>query len=190
MKKLLILICLTLSSIAFSQGDNDRYYELFYIKKVQFGDDLIKERTIEFDPGQEFLEAEGIHKIDTIASLSYISRQVIDSLNQIRVGLGLKEIVNYESDEDEYGYTEDALFDFCEKKQTPLMVKDVNYNIDSCYCYRDIVSEISAHKDIMRKVLSKRNKELFVCVITDKETGNYYIYIQVRKLFTFNYFIN
>lgn len=189
MKKLLVFICLTLSSLALSQGDNDHYYEMFYIKKTTIGDNVIKERVIEFDPKQEFLEYEGIHKIDTIASLSYISRQVIDSLNQLRVGLGLKEIVNYESEEDEYGYTEDAIFDFCERKQVPLMVKDVNYDIDSCYCYMDIVSEISSHKDIMRKVLSKRNKELFISVITDKEKGNYYIYIQVRKLFTFNYYI-
>jgi hypothetical protein len=189
MKKLLLFICLMLSSFALTQ-DNDHYYELFYIKKVQFGDDLIKERTIEFDPGQEFLEAEGIYKMDTIASLSYISNQVFDSLNQIRYGLGLKEIVNYDSDEYEYGYTEDAIFDYSEEKQVPLMVKDVDYDIDSCYCYRDIVSEITSHKDIMKKVLSKRNKELFICVILDKADNKYYIYIQVRRLFTYNYFIN
>jgi hypothetical protein len=189
MKKLLLFICLMLSSVGLSQ-DNDHYFELFYFKKEVIGDNVIKVKTIEFDPGQEFLEAEDIHKMDTIASLSYISYQVLDSLNKMRVGLGLKEIISYVSDEDEYGYTEDAIFDFSEKKQLPLMVKDVNYDIDSCYCYQDIVREIFSHKDIMKRVLSKRNKELFICVILDKSDNKYYIYIQVRRLFTYNYFIN
>lgn len=189
MKKLLLLICLTLSSLALSQ-DNNHYFELFYFKKEVFGDNVIKVKTIEFDPGQEFLEAEGIHNMDTIATLSFISYQVIDSLNKMRVDLGLKEIISEVVDEDEYGYGEDAIFDFSEKKQLPLMVKDVNYDIDSCLCYQDIVSEIVSHKDIMKKVLSKRNKELNVCVIVDKTDGKYYIYIQVRRLFTYNYFIN
>ena len=190
MKKLLLFICLMLSSIGLSQVDNDHYFQLFYFKKEVFGDNVIKLKTIEFDPGQEFLETEGIHKMDTIASLSYISNQVLDSLNKMRVGLGLKEIISYVSEEDEYGYTEDAIFDYSDKKQLPLMVKDVDYDIDSCLCYKDIVSEITSHKDIMKRVLSKRNNELFICVILDKSDGKYYIYIQVRRLFRFNYFIN
>lgn len=189
MKKLLF-ICLMLSSIGLAQIDNDHYYELFYVKKTRIGDDVRKEKIIEFDPGQEFLEAEGIHKMDTIASLSYISNQVIDSLNKIRLGLGLKEIISYVSDEDEYEYAEDAIFDYSEKKQLPLMVVDVSYDIDSCYCYQDLVSEIVCHKDIIKRVLSKRNKELFICVLMDKNDDKYYIYIQVRRLFRFNYFIN
>ena len=189
MKKLLVLIYLMVSSIGLSQVDNDHYYEMFYVKKTRIGDDVIKEKIIEFDPSQEFLEAEGIHKFDTIASLSYISNQVFDSLNQIRYGLGLKKIVNYDIDEYEYGYIEEAIFDYSEKKQVPLMVKDVNYDIDSCYCYKGIVSEITAHKKIMKKVLSKRNKELFICVIMDKTDDKYIIYVKVKKLFTSNYFI-
>ena len=191
MRKLLLLfICLMLSSIGLSQIDNDHYHELFYVKKTRIGDDVRKEKIIEFDPGQEFLESEGIHKMDTIASLSYISDQVLDSLNKMRVGLGLKEIISYVSEEDEYGYAEDAIFDYSDKKQLPLMVKDVDYDIDSCYCYQDIVSEITSHKDIMKRVLSKRNNELFIFVILDKSDNKYYIYIQVRRLFRFNYFIN
>ena len=191
MKKLLLFICLMLSSIGLSQVDNDHYYELFYVKKTRIGDDVIKEKVVEFDPTQEFLEAEGIKNVDTVASLSFISNQVLDSLNKLRIGLGLKEIISYISEEeDEYGYGEDALFDFSEKKQLPLMVKDVNYDIDSCYCYQDLVSEIVSHKDIMKKVLSKRNKELFICVLMDKTDDKYYIYIQVKRLFRFNYFIN
>jgi len=189
MKKLFLFICLMLSSVGLSQ-DNDHYFQLFYFKKEVFGDNVSKVKTIEFDPVQEFLETEGIHKMDTIASLSYISNQVLDSLNKMRVGLGLKEIISYVSEEDEYGYAEDAIFDYSDKKQLPLMVKDVDYDIDSCYCYQDIVSEIVSHKDIMKRVLSKRNKELFICVLMDKTDNKYYIYIQVRRLFTYNYFIN
>ena len=108
MKKLLLFICLMLSSFALTQ-DNDHYFQLFYFKKEVFGDNVIKVKTIEFDPVQEFLETEGIHKMDTIASLSYISNQVLDSLNKMRVGLGLKEIISYVSEEDEYGYAEETI---------------------------------------------------------------------------------
>ena len=84
MRKLLLLfICLMLSSIGLSQIDNDHYYELFYVKKTRIGDDVIKEKVVEFDPTQEFLEAEGIKNVDTVASLSFISNQVLDSLNKI-----------------------------------------------------------------------------------------------------------
>ena len=41
----------------------------------------------------------------------------------------------------------------------------------------------------MKKVLSKRNKVINVCVVLDKETNVFSTYVQVKGLFTSSYYI-
>jgi hypothetical protein len=190
MKLILSSLFIILSSFIFSQTGNNNYYEMFYFKDVKLENGKIsKEETIEYNPTREFLIEENITKCDTIALLSYMSKQIVDSLNKLRFSLGLKEIINYEDEEDEYGFAEKSIFHYSEMKKNPLMVKDYNVDFCNCKCYKEIIEGISTYKGIMRKVLSKRNKELFVSVMFDFNKNEYYINIQVRRLFTFNYFI-
>jgi hypothetical protein len=182
-----------LSSLIFGQGDGEDipYYELYWIKTVTFGDNTIeKVRLIQGDPSPEYFKKENITKWDTIGVLSYMGRQVIDSLNKLRVSEGLSVITNDdEFAEDEYGYAEESIFDYHGKIKTPLMVTDFYYDMGECTCVNEIISEITSHKDIMKRVLSKRNKVLNVCVLLDKRTNTFYTYIQVKRLFTVSYFI-
>jgi hypothetical protein len=182
-----------LSSLIFGQGDGEDipYYELYWIKTVTFGDNTIeKVRLIQGDPSPEYFKKENITKWDTIGVLSYMGRQVIDSLNKLRVSKGLSKITNDdEYAEDEYGYAEESIFDFYGRRQTPLMVTDFYYDMGDCSCVNDVIAEITSHKDIMKRVLSKRNKVLNVCILIDKKTNTFYTYVQVKRLFTLSYFI-
>jgi hypothetical protein len=192
MKNLLLVVCVMLTSLGFSQDDEDSiYYDLYYTKTERIGEHLIINKFIENEPTDEYFKKENITKWDTIASLTYISGLVIDSLNKLRVSHDLNEINhNNQFDETEYGYVEESIFDYNKRKNTPLMVLDVYYDVYDCDCYvNDIVNEISQHKEIINKVLSKRNKQLLVSVLFDKTTNNFYTYIMVKRLFTHNYYI-
>lgn len=193
MKNLVLGMCMMLSSLVFGQesGEESPYYELYWIKTITFGDNTIeKVRLIEGDPSPEYLKEENITKWDTIGVLSYMGRQVIDSLNNLRVSKGLSKITNDDTyAEDEYGYAEESIFDFYGRRQTPLMVTDFYYDMGDCSCVNQVISEITSHKDIMKRVLSKRNKVLNVCILIDKKTNTFYTYVQVKKLFTLGYYI-
>jgi len=193
MKKLVLGICLMLSSLVYGQeaGEESVYYDLYWIKTVTFKDSSVeKVRIIQTDPSPEYFKKEKITKWDTIGVLSYMGHQVIDSLNKLRVSKGLSVITNDdEFAEDEYGYAEESIFDFYGRRQTPLMVTDFYYDMGECTCVNDIIAEITSHKDIMKRVLSKRNKVLNVCVLLDKKTNVFNTYIQVKRLFTLSYFI-
>lgn len=192
MKKLVLGICLMLSSFMFGQSEDDVvYYNLYWVKTVTFDDKSVeKVRIIEYDPSEYYIKRENITNMDTIGVLSYIGRQVVDSLNKIRVSKGLSIIENDGTySEDEYGYAEESIFDYQLKRQTPLMVTDFDYDMGECSCVNNVISEILSHKDIMKRVLSKRNKVLNVCIIVDKKTNTFYTYIQVKRLFTMTYFI-
>ena len=70
------------------------------------------------------------------------------------------------------------------------MVTDIDYDVDSCECViEEVINEISSHKEIMRRILSKRAKLLDICVIADKKTNMMYIYVSVKRFFTLSYFI-
>ena len=193
MKNLVLGMCMMLSSLVFGQesGEESPYYELYWIKTITFGDNTIeKVRLIEGDPSPEYLKEENITKWDTIGVLSYMGRQVIDSLNNLRVSKGLSKITNDDTyAEDEYGYAEESIFDFYGRRQTPLMITDFYYDMGDCSCVNQVISEITSHKDIMKRVLSKRNKVLNVCILIDKKTNTFYTYVQVKKLFTLGYYI-
>jgi len=193
MKKLVFGICLMLSSLIFGQeaGEDIPYYELYWIKTVTFKDNTVeKVRLIQGDPSPEYFKKENITKWDTIGVLSYMGRQVIDSLNKLRVSKGLTVITNDdEFAEDEYGYAEESIFDLYGRRQTPLIVTDFNYDMGECSCVNDVISEITSHKDIMKRVLSKRNKVINVCILIDKKTNIFYTYVQVKRLFTLGYYI-
>ena len=193
MKNLVLGVCMMLSSLVFGQeaGEDSPYYELYWIKTVTFKDNSTeKVRIIQSDPSPEYFKKENITKWDTIGVLSYMGRQVIDSLNNLRVSKGLSKITNDDTyAEDEYGYAEESIFDFYGRRQTPLMVTDFYYDMGNCSCVNDVISEITSHKEIMKRVLSKRNKVLNVCVVLDKKTNIFSVYIQVRRLFTLSYFI-
>ena len=149
-----------------------------------------KVRLIEGNPSPEYFKKENITKWDTIGTLTYMSRQVIDSLNKLRVSKGLSIIKNdglY--GDDEYGYVEESVFDYYGRVKTPLMVTDFYFDMGECSCVNEIIAEITSHKDIMKRVMSKRNKVLNVTVILDKKTNMFYAYIQVKRLFTLSYFI-
>ena len=193
MKNLVLGVCMMLSSLVFGQevGEDLPYYELYWIETVTFGDNTIeKVRLIEGDPSPEYFKKENISKWDTIGVLSYMGRQVIDSLNNLRVSKGLSKITNDDTyAEDEYGYADESIFDFYGRRQTPLMVTDFYYDMGDCSCVNQVISEITSHKDIMKRVLSKRNKVLNVCILIDKQTNTFYTYVQVKKLFTLGYYI-
>ena len=193
MKNLVLGMCMMLSSLVFGQESNEDtpYYELYWIKTVTFGDNTIeKVRLIQGDPSPEYFKKENITKWDTIGVLSYMGRQVIDSLNNLRVSKGLTKITNDDAyAEDEYGYAEESIFDLYGRRQIPLMVTDFYYDMGDCSCVNDVISEITSHKDIMKRVLSKRNKVLNVCILIDKKTNTFYTYVQVKRLFTLGYYI-
>jgi hypothetical protein len=193
MKNLVLGVCMMLSSLVFGQevGEDLPYYELYWIETVTFGDNTIeKVRLIEGDPSPEYFKKENISKWDTIGVLSYMGRQVIDSLNNLRVSKGLSKITNDDTyAEDEYGYADESIFDFYGRRQTPLMVTDFYYDMGDCSCVNQVISEITSHKDIMKRVLSKRNKVINVCILIDKKTNTFYTYVQVKRLFTLSYYI-
>lgn len=192
MKILLLSICLMLTSLVFGQSeDSVVYYELYWIKTVTFKDNTTeKVRIIESDPSDSYLKRENITKRDTMGVLSYMARQVVDSLNKLRVSKGLSVIENDGTyAEDEYGYAEESIFDFYGRRQTPLMVTDFYYDMGDCSCVDQVISEITSHKDIMKRVLSKRNKVINVCILIDKKTNTFYTYVQVKRLFTLSYYI-
>ena len=193
MKNLVLGVCMMLSSLVFGQevGEDLPYYELYWIETVTFGDNTIeKVRLIEGDPSPEYFKKEDISKWDTIGVLSYMGRQVIDSLNNLRVSKGLSKITNDDTyAEDEYGYADESIFDFYGRRQTPLMVTDFYYDMGDCSCVNQVISEITSHKDIMKRVLSKRNKVINVCILIDKKTNTFYTYVQVKRLFTLSYYI-
>ena len=189
MKNLILVVCLMLTSVVFGQSEDDSiFYDLYWLKTDTLSDKTLKvDRYIEGDPTPEFFIKENITKWDTVGVLSYISRQVIDSLNTLRVNKGLSVIIN-DPGYDEYTYKEVSLFDYVVRRKTPLMVLDFYFDID-CTCIDEIISEITSHKDIMKKVLSKRNKVINVCVVLDKETNVFSTYVQVKGLFTSSYYI-
>jgi hypothetical protein len=192
MKILLLSICLMLTSLVFGQSeDSVVYYELYWIKTVTFKDNTTeKVRIIESDPSDSYLKRENITKRDTMGVLSYMARQVVDSLYKLRDSKGLNKIINDETyAEDEYGYAEESIFDFYGRRQTPLMVTDFYYDMGDCSCVDQVISEITSHKDIMKRVLSKRNKVINVCILIDKKTNTFYTYVQVKRLFTLSYYI-
>jgi len=192
MKKLVLGICMILSSFMFGQSeDNLVYYNLYWVKTITFKDNSVeKVRVIEYDPSSYYFKRENITSLDTIGVLSYISKQVFDTLNKLRVEKGLPIIENDGPDIiDEYGYTEESIFEYYGRTQTPLMVTDFDYSMGECSCLSSILDELFSHKDIMKRVLSKRNKEINVCVLIDKKTNNFHTYIQVKRLFTINYIL-
>ena len=197
MKNLILVVCLMLTSVVFGQSEDDSiFYDLYWLKTDTLSDKTLKvDRYIEGDPTPEFFIKENITKWDTVGVLSYISRQVIDSLNTLRVNKGLSVIINdprydeYDPRYDEYTYKEVSLFDYVVRRKTPLMVLDFYYDMGECTCIDEIISEITSHKDIMKKVLSKRNKVINVCVVLDKETNVFSTYVQVKGLFTSSYYI-
>ena len=193
MKNLLLGLCVVFSSLVFGQEDDDDtiYYSLYHIKTMTMDNDkLEKVRIIEYDPTPEYFVEERITKWDTIGVLSFIGKQVVDSLNKLRVNIGLLPVKNDNPYiEDEYGYIEESIFDYLGRVQKPLMVTNFYYDMGECTCVNEIISEITSHKDIMKRVLSKRNKVLNVSIILDKKTNMYYTYIQVKRLFTISYYI-
>lgn len=190
MKNLILVVCLMLTSVVFGQSEDDSiFYDLYWLKTDTLADRTLKVgRYIEGDPTPDFFIKENITKWDTVGLLSYISRQVIDSLNTLRVNKGLSVIIN-DPRYDEYTYKEVSLFDYVVRRKTPLMVLDFYYDMGECTCIDEIISEITSHKDIMKKVLSKRNKVINVCVVLDKETNVFSTYVQVKGLFTSSYYI-
>jgi hypothetical protein len=193
MKNLLLGLCVVFSSLVFGQEDDDDtiYYSLYHIKTMTMDNDkLEKVRIIEYDPTPEYFVEEKITKWDTIGVLSFIGKQVVDSLNKLRGNIGLLPVKNDNPYiEDEYGYIEESIFDYLGRVQKPLMVTNFYYDMGECTCVNEIISEITSHKDIMKRVLSKRNKVLNVSIILDKKTNMYYTYIQVKRLFTLSYYI-
>ena len=192
MRNLLLGLVVMLSSLVFSQSDdNVVYYDLYWIKTVTYEDNSVeKARVIQSDPSEQYFKRENITKCDTIGLLSYIGLQVVDSLNKIRESKGLPVISNDEGNvEYDYGYIEESIFDFHIRKQTPLMVTDFYYKLSNCSCVNQVISEITSHKDIMKRVLSKRNKVLNVCILLDKRTNTFHTYIQVKRFFRVSYFI-
>ena len=192
MKNLLLGLCVVFSSLVFGQDDDDTiYYSLYHIKTMTMDNDkLEKVRIIEYDPTPEYFVEEKITKWDTIGVLSFIGKQVVDSLNKLRGNIGLLPVKNDNPYiEDEYGYIEESIFDYLGRVQKPLMVTNFYYDMGECTCVNEIISEITSHKDIMKRVLSKRNKVLNVSIILDKKTNMYYTYIQVKRLFTISYYI-
>jgi hypothetical protein len=192
MKNLVLGLCVVFSSLVFGQDDDDTiYYSLYHIKTMAMDDGKLENvRIIEYDPTPEYFVEEKITKWDTIGVLSFIGKQVVDSLNKLRVNIGLLPVKNDNPYiEDEYGYIEESIFDYLGRVQKPLMVTNFFYDMGECTCVNEIISEITSHKDIMRRVLSKRNKVLNVSIILDKKTNMYYTYIQVKRLFTLSYYI-
>lgn len=193
MRYLLLGIFMVLSPFVFTQTEEDSVtYELFFTEKTTDVDGKIKtDRYIEYEPTPEFLKDKNITNRDTIATLSYISGKVIDSLNQLRVKKGLGKLKLYdEYSEDEYGYNYESIFDYSSRKNVPLMVVDVNYNMDSCFCIiTDVFDEIVSQKRIIKRILSKRSTLLDICLIADKKTNMMYIYVSVKRFFTLSYFI-
>jgi hypothetical protein len=192
MKNLILGVCLTLTSLVFGQSDDDTlFYDMYWVKTDTLPDKTFKiSRNIEGDPTPEFFIKENITKWDTIGVLSYISRQVIDSLNTLRVNKGLSVILNDPLyGDDEYSYKETSLFDNVGRRKTPLMVWDFYYDMGECTCVNEIIAEITSHKDIMKRFLSKRNKTINVCIILDKKTNVFSTYVQVKRLFTLSYYI-
>ena len=193
MKSLLLVVCVMLTSLGFTQEDEDDslFYDLYWVKTDTLPDKTFKvTKYIEGDPSPDFFIKENITKWDTIGVLSYISRQVIDSLNKLRVNKGLSIIQNdgiYT--EDEYGYADESLFDNVGRRKTPLMVWDFYYDMGECTCVDEIITEITSHKEIMKRILSKRNKVINVCVLLDKKTNVFSTYVQVKRLFTLSYYI-
>ena len=190
MKNLILVVCLMLTSVVFGQSEDDSiFYDLYWLKTDTLADRTLKVgRYIEGDPTPDFFIKENITKWDTVGVLSYISRQVIDSLNTLRVNKGLSVIIN-DTRYDEYTYKEVSLFDYVVRRKTPLMVLDFYFDMGECTCIDEIIAEITSHKDIMKKVLSKRNKVINVCVVLDKETNVFSTYVQVKGLFTSSYYI-
>ena len=192
MKNLILGVCLMLTSLVFGQSDDDTlFYDMYWVKTDTLPDKTFKiSRNIEGDPTPEFFIKENITKWDTIGVLSYISRQVIDSLNTLRVNKGLSVILNDPLyGDDEYSYKETSLFDNVGRRKTPLMVWDFYYDMGECTCVDEIIAEITSHKDIMKRFLSKRNKVINVCIILDKKTNVFSTYVQVKRLFTLSYYI-
>lgn len=193
MKNLVLGLFVMLSSLVFGQDTDEEsvYYELYWIKSITYQDNTVeKVRFIEYEPTSEYFKEENITKWDTVGVLSFISGQVIDSLNKLRVKKGLPAIINDGTyTEDEYGYTEECVFDYYGRGQIPLMVTDFDYDMGECTCVNEIIAEITSHKEIMRRLLSKRNKVLNVCIVLDKKTNIFSTYIQVKRVFTLGYFI-
>jgi hypothetical protein len=193
MRYLLLGIFMVLSPFVFTQTEEDSVtYELFFTEKTTDVDGKIKtDRYIKYEPNAKFLKEKNITNRDTIAVLSYISLKALDSLNQLRVKKGLNILEVYDLfSESEYGYNEESIFDYSSRKNVPLMVTDIDYDIDSCECViEEVINEISSHKEIMRRILSKRAKLLDICVIADKKTNMMYIYVSVKRFFTLSYFI-
>lgn len=193
MKNLVLGVCLMFTSLVFGQGPgyDELSYDLYWIKTITNNDNKIEKiRYIEPEPSPEYFKTENINKWDTVGLLSFISKQVIDSINKLRIKKGLPAIINDDTySEDEYGYAEECIFDYVGKRQTPLMVRDFYFDLQGCSCINEVISEITSHKSIMKRLLSKRNKVINVCVILDKKTNMLSTYVQVKKLFTFSYFI-
>ena len=192
MKNLILGVCLMLTSLVFGQSDDDTlFYDMYWVKTDTLPDMTFKlSKYIEGDPSPEFFIKENITKWDTIGVLSYISRQVIDSLNTLRVNKGLSVIINDPLyGDDEYSYKETSVFDNVGRRKMPLMVWDFYYDMGECTCVDEIIAEITSHKDIMKRFLSKRNKVINVCIILDKKTNVFSTYVQVKRLFTLSYYI-
>jgi hypothetical protein len=192
MKNLILGVCLMLTSLVFGQSDDDTlFYDMYWVKTDTLPDMTFKlSKYIEGDPSPEFFIKENITKWDTIGVLSYISRQVIDSLNTLRVNKGLSVILNDPLyGDDEYSYKETSIFDNVGRRKMPLMALDFYYDMGECTCVNEIIAEITSHKDIMKRFLSKRNKVINVCVILDKKTNVFSTYVQVKRLFTLSYYI-
>ena len=192
MKNLILVVCLMLTSVVFGQSEDDSiFYDLYWLKTDTLADRTLKVgRYIEGDPTPDFFIKENITKWDTVGVLSYISRQVIDSLNTLRVNKGLSVIINDPLyGDDEYSYKEISVFDNVGRRKMPLMALDFYYDMGECTCVNEIIAEITSHKDIMKRFLSKRNKVINVCVILDKKTNVFSTYVQVKRLFTLSYYI-
>jgi hypothetical protein len=192
MKNLILGVCLMLTSLVFGQSDDDTlFYDMYWVKTDTLPDKTFKiSRNIEGDPTPEFFIKENITKWDTIGVLSYISQQVIDSLNTLRVNKGLSVIINDPRyGDDEFTYKETSVFDYVGRRKIPLMVWDFYYDMGECTCVNEIIDEITSHKDIMKRFLSKRNKTINVCIILDKKTNIFSTYVQVKRLFTLSYYI-
>ena len=184
--KVLILI---LFMCGFAYGQEFRNEEMYLKDTVQFDD----------KPGIDKIRAESsgmIRRIiekypdyDSLAYLDFVSVFAMDSLNQYRKSLGLDTMIF--NSELMYELVDDCIFEYVDKVKKPVLVKTVFDDVCSCWsCYRDLVSEIFLHEDVMKRLKSKnlqnfniaifymQGKDYIFCVETEGVLFNIRTYIE------------
>lgn len=174
----LLLFLLFVCNFAFGQEFRN---EEFYLKDtfvVEGKKQIYKTRIESPKQIQEYINR--YPDYDSLAYLDFVSVFAMDSINQWRKSQGLDTVIF--NSEIMYELVDDCIFEHIDEVKKPVLVKTVFNDVCGCEeCYRDLVSEIFEHADVMKRLKSSSLDNFNIAIFYVQKIDNYIFCIETQK---------